>query len=60
MVQWINLNQNNRSVLARQYSVLREKAGPNLVPLAGLMAGREAGWQTKCRRVSKFLKFFMG
>ena len=43
MVQWINLNQNNRSVLAHQYSVLHEKTGPILLPLVGLMADRQAG-----------------
>ena len=43
MAKWINLNQNNRSVLAHQYSVLGEKTGPILLSLVGLMAGREAG-----------------
>ena len=43
MVQWINLNWNNRSVLAHRYSVLGEKTGPILLLLVGLMAGREAG-----------------
>ena len=44
MVQWINLNQNSRSVLVHQYSVLGEKIDPILLPLVGLIAGREAGW----------------
>ena len=57
-VQWINLNQNNRSVLTHQYSVLWEKTGPILPSLVNLTAGREAGPQTKCGWVSKFLKFF--
>ena len=39
MAQWINLNQNNRSVLAHQYSELREKTGFMLLPLVGLTAG---------------------
>ena len=56
--QWINLNQNNRSVLTHQYSVLWEKTGPILPSLVNLTAGREAGQQTKCRWVSNFLKFF--
>ena len=42
MVQWINLSQNNRSVLAHRYSVLGENTGPILLSLVGL-AGREAG-----------------
>ena len=42
MVQWINLNQNNRFELARLYSVLQEKTGPILLPLVDLMAGRQA------------------
>ena len=41
-VQWINRNRNNRSVLARRYSVLREKTDPILPPLVGLTAGRQA------------------
>ena len=42
--QWINLNQNNRSVLAHQlqYSVLLEKTGPILQPLVGLQQGGRA------------------
>ena len=40
--QWKNFNRNNRSVLARWYSVLREKIGLILLPLVGLMAGRPA------------------
>ena len=44
-MQWINLNQNNRSVLVSRYSVLFEKIGPILPPLVGLMAGREGGRQ---------------
>ena len=40
MAQWINLNQNNRSVLAHRYSVLWEKTGPILLPLVCLTAGR--------------------
>ena len=41
MTQWINLNLNNRSMLAHQYSVLGEKAGPILLPLVGLTADRQ-------------------
>ena len=48
MAQWINLNRNNRSVLASRYSVLREKIGPILSPLVGLTTGREAGKQNTC------------
>ena len=65
-VQWINLNWNNRSVLASRYSVVGEKTSPILLPLVGLTAGgkreagRPAGQQTKCRWVLKFLKFSTG
>ena len=43
VAQWINVNQNNRSVLVCQYSVLREKTGPIFLLLVGLTAGRQAG-----------------
>ena len=49
MAQWINLNRNNRSVIAHQYSALSEKAGPVLLLLVGLMAG----WLTKCGKIFK-------
>ena len=42
IVQWINLNQNNRFVLALRYPVLREKAGPIFQPLEVFAAGRQA------------------
>ena len=45
MVQWINLNRNNRSVLACQYVlyIVYEKTGHILLPLVGVTkAGREA------------------
>ena len=50
MVQWINLNGNNRYVFAHQYSVLGEKTSPILLLLLGLTnkvgvreGGREGG-----------------
>ena len=43
MEQWINLNQNNRSVLAHQYSVLWEKTSPILLLVVVLMAQRLTG-----------------
>ena len=47
MAQWINVNQNNRSVLERQYSVLWEKTDYIIPPLVGHMAGRQASrWNT--------------
>ena len=58
--QWINLNRNNRSVLASRYSVLWEKNGPILPPLVGLTAGREGGQQTKYGWISKFQNFSTG
>ena len=65
MVQRINLNQNNRFVLAHRYSVLGEITGPILQPLVGLMAGRQAGSQAgrqaeKIQVSLKFLKFSTG
>ena len=58
MAQWINLNQNNRSLLAHQYSVLGEKlAHP---PTASGSYGREAGQQMKCGWVLHFKKFSAG
>ena len=44
MVQWINLNRNYRSVVAHQYSALREKTGPMLLLLMDLTAGWLANW----------------
>ena len=43
---WINLNQNNRSVLVCRYSVLWEKTGPILLLLVSLMVDRQTkyGW----------------
>ena len=39
MAQWINLNRNNRLVVAHRYSALSEKAGPVLLALVDLIAG---------------------
>ena len=64
MAQWINLNWNNRSMLAHRYSVLGEKTSPIHPPLVSIMGGREegrlAGWLIKYRWVLKFLKFSTG
>ena len=54
MVKWINLNQHNRSVLARRYSVLGEKTGPIFLLLVGLMAGREGGRQASRQNAGGF------
>ena len=43
MAQWINFNRNNKSVLAHQYSVMREKFGPILPPLVCLSVERQRG-----------------
>ena len=56
MAQWINLNRNNRSVVACQYPLLWEKTGPILPPMVGLTVGKQAGWKTKYGWISKFLK----
>ena len=49
MMQRINLNQNNRSVVAHGYPTLCEKTDPILPTLVGRKAGRQAGtgWQMK-------------
>ena len=52
--QWINLNRNNRSMLVHRYSVLGETTGPILLPLVGLMAGREGGRQASRRNAGRF------
>ena len=44
MVQWINFNQNNKSVLVCQYSALW-KNWP-YPPIASVFYSRQAGWQT--------------
>ena len=59
MVQWINLNQNDRSVLSSQYSVLWEKISPILPPLVGLMVARQGGRPADKIQVDfKILKLF--
>ena len=57
----VNLNRNNKFVLANRYSVLGVKTGHILLLLVGLMAGREGGRPAdKMWGVLKFLKFSMG
>ena len=43
MPQWMNLNRNNRSMIAHLYSVLEENTCLILLPLVGLTAEREGG-----------------
>ena len=50
MAQWINLNRNNRSVLAYQYSVLGEKNWPYPSTASGFY-GREGGMPAEEMRV---------
>ena len=45
MVQWINLNQNNRSMVECQYPLLWEKTEPILPSLVSKCYGRQAGRQ---------------
>ena len=45
MAQLLNLNRNNRSVIAHRYFALSEKAGPMPLPLVGVPAGWLAGRQ---------------
>ena len=54
--QWINLNRNNRSVLASRYSVLWEKNWPNS-PTASGSYGREAGREAGRRNTGGFRSF---
>ena len=44
ITQCINLNQNNKSAVARQYPVLLENTEPILPLLVGISYGRLAGW----------------
>ena len=60
MTQWINLNWNNRSVLAHWHSVLKEKNCTYTSLLVCLMAGRQAGRQMKYGWILTFLKFSTG
>ena len=53
-MQCINLNQNNISVLACQYSVLWEQSWPYPPIFSALTAGRQAGQQMKYGWASKF------
>ena len=53
MVQWINLNWNYIS--ASLFCIVRKKC-PIVPPVSGLMAGRQAGRQTKYWWISQFLK----
>ena len=57
MVQWVNLNRNNRSVIAHRYSALSVKAGPMLLWLVGLMAGWLAGWPAGRQNAGGFQNF---
>ena len=57
MTQCINLNRNNRSVLAHWYSVLWDKIWPYPPTASGSYVrqeGRQAGWQTKYRIAQNF------
>ena len=57
MAQGVNLNRNNRSVIAHRYSALSEKVGLMLLPLVGLTAG----WLANEMWVHfEFLKFCIG
>ena len=42
----MNLNSSSKSMLVHRYSVFGEKSGLILLPLVGLMAGRERGRPT--------------
>ena len=46
MVQWTNLNLNNSFVNPWRLPLLYEISGAVHLVLMGLMAGRQAGWQT--------------
>ena len=57
MVRWINFNQNNKSVLAHQYSVLAHQYSV-LWEKTGLTAGRQVGRQNmgRSRNIQNFLQ----
>ena len=56
MAQWINLNQNNISVVAHQYSAVRKNWA--YIPTASGSYSRLAGWLVNEIRMDfKFLKF---
>ena len=57
MAQLVNLNRNNKSVIAHahRYSALSEKAGPVLLLLVGLTAGWLADEMWVDFKIFKFL-----
>ena len=64
MAQWVNRLQNNIFVnppplpLSCEISGALHLAQPGL--MAGRLAGRQAGWLMKYRRISKFSKLALG
>ena len=56
-MQCINLNQNNKSVVARQYPVLLENTEPMFPLLVGISYGRQAGWLAGKQNIGGF-QFF--
>ena len=64
MAQWVNHFRNNIFVnppplpLSCEISGVLHLAQPGLT--AGRLAGRQAGWLTKYRRISKFSKLAVG
>ena len=64
MAQWVNRLRNNIFVnppplpLSCEISGVLHLAQPGLT--AGRLAGRQAGWLTKYRRISKFSKLAVG
>ena len=57
MAQWLNRIQNNIFVNPLPSLILCEISGALHLAQPGLMAGRQAGWQTKFRRILKILEF---
>ena len=64
MAQWVNRLRNNIFVNPPPLPLSCEISGAlHLAQLgltAGWLAGQQAGWQTKCRRISKFSKLAVG
>ena len=60
MAQWVNRLRNNIFVNPPPLPLLCEISGALHLAQPGLTAGRQAGWQTKCRRILKFSKLAVG
>ena len=60
MAQWVNRLRNNIFVNPPPLPLSCEISGALHLAQPGLMAGRQAGWQTKYRLILKYLKLAVG